>query len=123
MIQRRRALLTSAFLLMLAAAFIDNLRGSLIPLLHDHLELDFALAGAMLLTVAGISGGLFNSQLLNIERRTGVRGLIIFSVGLTVILLSLRYLSILGRSFASISFVYSARSDSCFLRSKALIGF
>ena len=86
MIQRRRALLTSAFLLMLAAAFIDNLRGSLIPLLHDHLELDFALAGAMLLTVAGISGGLFNSQLLNIERRTGVRGLIVFSVGLTVIM-------------------------------------
>jgi fucose permease len=86
MIQRRKALLTSAFLLMLAAAFIDNLRGSLIPLLHDHLELDFALAGAMLLTVAGISGGLFNSQLLNIERRTGVRGLIVFSVGLTVIM-------------------------------------
>jgi fucose permease len=55
-------------------------------LLHDHLELDFALAGAMLLTVAGISGGLFNSQLLNIERRTGVRGLIVFSVGLTVIM-------------------------------------
>ena len=86
MIQRRRALITSAFLLMLAAAFIDNLRGSLIPLLHDGLELDFALAGAMLLTVAGISGGLFNSQLLNIERRTGVRGLIVFSVGLTVIM-------------------------------------
>ena len=89
MIQRRRVLITSAFLLMLAAAFIDNLRGSLIPLLHDLLELDFALAGAMLLTVAGISGGLFNSQLLNIERRAGVRGLIVFSVVLTVIMVIL----------------------------------
>ncbi|NBQ54566.1 MAG: MFS transporter, partial [Proteobacteria bacterium] len=89
MIQRRRTLITSAFLLMLAAAFIDNLRGSLIPLLHDLLELDFALAGAMLLTVAGISGGLFNSQLLNIERRAGVRGLIVFSVVLTVIMVIL----------------------------------
>ena len=85
MIPRRKALTGSAFLLMLAAAFIDNLRGSLIPHLHDHLSLSFAVAGGMLLTVAGLSGAIFNSQLLVIEQRRGIRGLVFFSVGLAVL--------------------------------------
>jgi MFS family permease len=75
----------SAFLLMLASAFADNLRGSLIPLLHNELGLSFALTGGMLLTVAGISGAIFNAQLLRIEDRGGIRGLVFFSVSLMIL--------------------------------------
>lgn len=82
---RTNKLVVSAFLLMLASAFADNLRGSLIPLLHNELGLSFALTGGMLLTVAGISGAIFNAQLLRIEDRGGIRGLVFFSVSLMIL--------------------------------------
>jgi fucose permease len=82
---RTNKLVISAFLLMLASAFTDNLRGSLIPLLHNELGLSFAITGGMLLTVAGISGAIFNAQLLRIEDRRGIRGLVLFSVSLMIL--------------------------------------
>lgn len=83
--QRRRVLAISAFLLMLTSAFIDNLRGSLIPLLHEQLNLGFAMVGGMMLSVAGLAGAFFNTRLLTVERRAGVRGLILFAVGLIMV--------------------------------------
>lgn len=82
MIDIRRWLFISSFLLMLASAFVDNLRGSLIPILYDELHIGFATIGAMILTIAGLAGAVFNSQLLKIEGKYGPSGLIFYSVGL-----------------------------------------
>ncbi len=70
---------------MLASAFTDNLRASLIPLLHNELGISFALTGGMLLTVAGIAGAIFNTQLLRIEDRHGIRGLVYFASALMIL--------------------------------------
>lgn len=80
-----RPILISAFLLMLASAFVDNLRGSLIPLLHQDLQLGFAVVGGMLLTVAGLAGAVFNSRLLVVENKFGIPGLVFYGVGLLML--------------------------------------
>ncbi|NDE14878.1 MFS transporter [bacterium] len=82
---KRKTLVVSAFLLMLASAFTDNLRASLIPLLHNELGMSFAHTGGLLLTVAGVAGALFNTQLLRIEDHQGIRGIVFFAASLMLL--------------------------------------